>query len=91
VYSNALPCWPSNGNGNAFVLPVRRSDRETHLVVTVWDGSESLEEAIPVGKVHIKLSSFMSAQSTAGGAVQRDEVPPGARRAPPRPAAPRRA
>ena len=51
VYSSAHPTWPSNGNGNAFVLPVRRSDRKTILVVTVWDGSESVEEANPVGKV----------------------------------------
>jgi hypothetical protein len=76
VYSNASPCWPSNGNGNAFVLPVRRSDRETHLVVTVWDGSESLEEAIPVGKVHVRLSSFMAVPAASVNGGQRDEAPP---------------
>jgi len=59
VYSNANPSWPSNGNGNAFVLPVRRSKRQTDLVITVWDGSESLEEAIPVGKVHVNLQQYM--------------------------------
>lgn len=75
VYSNASPSWPSNGNGNAFVLPVRRSERETHLVVTVWDGSESLEEAIPVGKVHVRLSSFMAVPAGGTGG-QRDEAPP---------------
>jgi hypothetical protein len=53
VYSSANPSWPSNGNGNAFVLPVRRTDRKTILVVTVWDGSESVEEANPVGKVKL--------------------------------------
>eukprot|EP00292_Cryptomonas_paramecium_P024684 CAMPEP_0113685108 /NCGR_PEP_ID=MMETSP0038_2-20120614/14449_1 /TAXON_ID=2898 /ORGANISM="Cryptomonas paramecium" /LENGTH=142 /DNA_ID=CAMNT_0000605079 /DNA_START=341 /DNA_END=765 /DNA_ORIENTATION=- /assembly_acc=CAM_ASM_000170 len=60
VYSSSNPTWPSNGNGNAFVLPVRRTDnRRTILVVTIWDGSESVEEANPVGKVEINLEPYM--------------------------------
>uniref|UniRef100_A0A7S0E576 Cyclic nucleotide-binding domain-containing protein n=1 Tax=Hanusia phi TaxID=3032 RepID=A0A7S0E576_9CRYP len=76
VYSNANPVWPSNGNGNAFVLPVRRSKRQTDLVITIWDGSESLEEAIPVGKVHINLKDFMQYPSVPNGNGQRDSAPP---------------
>lgn len=75
VYSNASPQWPSNGNGNAFVLPVRHSSRRTDLVVTVWDGSESLEEAIPVGKVHVSLEKYMEYPRLGTGGV-RDEAPP---------------
>ena len=76
VYSNANPSWPSNGNGNAFVLPVRRSKRQTDLVITVWDGSESLEEAIPVGKVHVNLQEFMQFPSLPPGKETRDDAPP---------------
>ena len=35
VYNNHSPVWPSNGNGNAFVLPVKNSPRDTNLVITV--------------------------------------------------------
>lgn len=35
VYNNSSPQWPSNGNGNAFVLPVKQSNRDTNLVITV--------------------------------------------------------
>lgn len=35
VYNNSSPQWPSNGNGNAFVLPVKHSTRDTNLVITV--------------------------------------------------------
>jgi len=76
VYSNANPAWPSNGNGNAFVLPVRRSKRQTDLVITVWDGSESLEEAIPVGKVHVNLQQFMNFPSLDPGKDTKDDAPP---------------
>ena len=76
VYSNANPAWPSNGNGNAFVLPVRRSKRQTDLVITVWDGSESLEEAIPVGKVHVNLQQFMNFPSLPPGKDTKDDAPP---------------
>ena len=44
VYSNVNPAWPSNGNGNAFVLPVRRSKRQTDLVITVWDGRQYMQQ-----------------------------------------------
>ena len=76
VYSNANPSWPSNGNGNAFVLPVRRSKRQTDLVITVWDGSESLEEAIPVGKVHVSLTDFMKYPALPPGKETNDDAPP---------------
>lgn len=76
VYSNANPSWPSNGNGNAFVLPVRRSKRQTDLVITVWDGSESLEEAIPVGKVHVNLQEYMQFPVLPPGKDTPDDAPP---------------
>ena len=76
VYSNANPSWPSNGNGNAFVLPVRRSKRQTDLVITVWDGSESLEEAIPVGKVHVNLQQYMQFPVLPPGKDTPDDAPP---------------
>ncbi len=76
VYSNANPSWPSNGNGNAFVLPVRRSKRQTDLVITVWDGSESLEEAIPVGKVHVNLQEYMQFPVLPPGKDTPDDPPP---------------
>ena len=59
--------WPSNGNGNAFVFPIRMTGRQTDLIVTIWDGSESMEEANPIGKVVISLEPMMSILSSSQG------------------------
>jgi hypothetical protein len=67
VYSNASPTWPSNGNGNAFVFPMRSTCRKTDLLVTIWDGSESMEEANPIGKVEISLESLKKIVSSSQG------------------------
>ena len=67
MYGNASPKWPSNGNGNAFVFPMRKTGRQTDLIVTIWDGSESMEEANPIGKVEINLEPLMCIPSSSQG------------------------
>lgn len=47
VYNSANPSWPSNGNGNSFVLtvtPPAEVGRSSTLVITVWDCSQTTSD-----------------------------------------------